>query len=122
MKLYHCPQTAADADRIATAGFDPGDQVALKLSEEVTAFGILVSTELDPRTRDAVELDLPIRESYLERNKLTSPTPGMHYYFLPLEAIRYAKVRRVVGDADVPEGQVKPGVETPGNQNETDAS
>ena len=69
-----------EADTIVAKGFRASERVTMNLPGGVCLFGILVSTELDPRADFAVELDLEIMRDYLEARELMSPVADVHYY------------------------------------------
>ena len=62
--------------------------------------GVLASSELDHRTRFAVEIEFATNTHYLIRHELISSVAGVRYYILLLEIIAGARRRRV-SDSEV---------------------
>lgn len=99
MRFFFAAPTAADADRIAASGFNMKDSIMAKMPYGVPKFvnqpGVLASSELDPRTGFAVEIDFEPNVRYLIRHELISPVADVRYYILLLDIIAGARRRRV---------------------------
>ncbi|MCX6925692.1 MAG: hypothetical protein NT154_21145 [Verrucomicrobia bacterium] len=104
MLFYFAAPTAAAADRITARGFLASDGITVKLFYGNPKFinqpGILVSTELDPRTSFAVEIDTTPNPRYLIRHELVSPVPGVRYYVL-LQDFANQGTRRAIPPSEI---------------------
>jgi hypothetical protein len=95
MKLYHHVKTAAEAERIATAGFTTEDRVMMTLPSGIQMLGIIFSTEMDPRSHFGVELNLPLNPDFLKRHEVKGPALGVRYFLLPLDVAAFGQMSRV---------------------------
>jgi hypothetical protein len=99
MHFYFAAKTAADTERIVADGFRGRDCVTVQLPYGDPAFvnqpGILVSTELDPRTRFAVEIEVSVNPTFLRRHELLSFVSGVRYYIFFISTTETGRLRRV---------------------------
>ena len=105
MLFYYAANDPDQANRIVWKGFCGLDGITVKLPYDGPKFvdqpGILVSSELDPSTGFAVELDLQINVAvYLRRHELISHVPGVRYYIFFIGVTDKAR-RRVVRDDEI---------------------
>jgi hypothetical protein len=101
VKLYFAAQEAALVERILAKGFTARDNQTVKLPYGDPAFvdqlGIIVSSELDPTTGFAVEIELAANTTFLRRRELISHVAGVRYYVL-YDCWKWARLRAVTLD------------------------
>ena len=85
-RLYFAAKDVEQAGRIVTRGFVLTDGGEAKLPYGQPTFvdqrGIVVSSELDPSTGFAVELEFSTNKTYLRRHELISHVQNVRYYVL----------------------------------------
>lgn len=103
-RLYFAAKDAEQAARIVSRGFNMRDAAIAKLPYGDPTFvdqhGIIVSSELDPNTGFAVELDFPTNTTYLRRLELISHVKDVRYYVL-MVGDTDKSVRRLVTEAKI---------------------